>query len=114
MSWSQRWWAPPTSVDKTTKMDDLAAAAATEHCSSGTEDFERPPWMDWEDPARSWLDLVLAAHSNNHVSVKIMIEMAKNSFWTHGEWDRVIGADDDSDDDDWQQPDDGFGDAQDE
>ncbi len=43
-------------------------------------------YRDYEDPARSWIDLVAACHSGDPRRVRELLAVAKRSHWTHGEY----------------------------
>jgi len=52
------------------------------------------PNYDYEDPAMSWIDLVVATRELNRDTRMAMIDAllftAKNSHWTHELWDQVM------------------------
>jgi len=55
---------------------------------------EMDPNYDYEDPASSWLDLVAACRDpdvkRRGERVQELLNVAKNSHWTHSLWDRVM------------------------
>lgn len=52
------------------------------------------PKYDWEDPAMSWIDLVMATreldHNTRMAKINELCQVAKNSHWTHALWDQVM------------------------
>jgi len=52
------------------------------------------PTYDYEDPAVSWINLIVATRELNHDRRQQMINQllftAKNSHWTHELWDQVM------------------------
>jgi len=60
-------------------------------------------YEDYEDPDRTWIDLVLAVQSGSGARVQEILAVAKRSKWTHESWDLAI-----TEDEDWT-PESGFG-----
>ncbi len=50
---------------------------------------------EYEDPARSWIDLVTAFHSGNPASVRAVLTLAKSSHWSHDKYDDCLEEDPD-------------------
>jgi len=52
------------------------------------------PDYDYEDPAVSWIDLVMATRELDHdvrmAKINELCLVAKNSHWTHSLWDQVM------------------------
>lgn len=52
------------------------------------------PDYDYEDPAMSWIDLVMATRELDHdirmAKINELCLVAKNSHWTHALWDQVM------------------------
>jgi len=68
------------------EMDDTAIK------TTGT-DFSR-----LEDPAKHWIDLVIACHSGNPARVRKMLSVAKTSKWNYQKWDEMCKACESDDD----------------
>ncbi len=62
--------------------------------------------LEWEDPARVWIDLVTAYKAGSIKQVKACLEIAKVSHWTHEEWDEATK--DESENETESDGDDGF------
>jgi len=52
-------------------------------------------YEDFEDPDRTWIDLVLAVQSGVRERVQEILAVAKASKWTHEKWDLAITEDED-------------------
>ncbi len=47
-------------------------------------------WNSYENPARSWIDLVIAFKSGDPNSVRACLALAKASHWNHGMFDMSL------------------------
>ncbi len=47
-------------------------------------------WNSYENPARSWIDLVVAFKSGDPASVRAVLTLAKASHWNHGLFDMSL------------------------
>ncbi len=50
---------------------------------------------EFEDPARSWIDLVVAFKAGNPTRVRECLTIAKHSHWNHDDFDRMMQDTDD-------------------
>ncbi len=57
-------------------------------------------FKEYEDPARSWIDLVAAFKSGNPDAVRTVLAEAKKSNWTHDLWNEAVTQDSGSEDGD--------------
>ncbi len=65
----------------------------------------------YEDPAWSWIDLVAACKTGDPAVVRACMQIAKQSNWTHDQWEMAIELIDDDEDHTWHEdlPDDCIG-----
>jgi len=45
-----------------------------------------------EDPAKHWIDLVIACHSGDPARVREVLSVAKTSKWNYEKWDAMCKA----------------------
>lgn len=45
--------------------------------------------LEFEDPARNWIDLVQACHSGDPLRVRELLAVAKKSEWNHDLWNEA-------------------------
>ncbi len=58
--------------------------------SQDQQTLDATDYLDYEDPARSWIDLVAACHSGDPRRVRELLVVAKQSHWTHQEFDEAL------------------------
>ncbi len=76
-------------------------ASASSQARGLAESQDAVAYQDYEDPARSWIDLVAAAHSGDPRRVREMLAVAKRSHWTHQEYDEALKVDELEEDPDY-------------
>ncbi len=57
----------------------------------------------YEDPAYSWIDLVAALKCGDPAVARACMQLAKESNWTHAQWELAIELAEDDDDPDWTE-----------
>ncbi len=75
--------------------DSVAQGLAQSQNTIKKHDFN-----EYEDPARCWIDLVLAFKASNPNSVRAVLTQAKASHWTHDLYNTALQEAADASDDD--------------
>ncbi len=73
------------------------SAASQQQGLAESQDLSK--FKEWEDPARSWIDLVAAFKAANPEQVRACLAIAKVSNWTHIEWTQATEEASDTEED---------------
>ncbi len=74
-----------------------APAESAKGLTGGLAAFE-----EYEDPALAWIDLVAAMKSSDPTVPRACLQLAKQSKWTHHQWEIAQELSEEFDDEDWQ------------
>ncbi len=73
------------------------SAASQQLGLAQSQDLKR--FAEWEDPARTYIDLVAAFKAGNPEQVRACLAIAKASHWTHDDWTEATAEPSDDEDD---------------
>ncbi len=69
-------------------------SAAPNSALANSQAMPKPnSFKEYEDPARSWIDLVTAFKSGDPAKVREVMEQAKRSHWTHDLYNEALQED---------------------
>jgi len=60
-------------------------------------------FQSYEDPAWSWIDLVAACKTGDPAVVRACMQIAKQSNWTHDQWEMAMELAAEEDDPTWHE-----------
>ncbi len=72
-------------------------SAASQSLGLAQSQQVKPEYLEYEDPARSWIDLHLAFAAGDPAKVREVLAVAKASHWTHELFSEACKAGDDPD-----------------
>ncbi len=83
----------------------MASADSIAQGLAQSQAIKNKDWNEYENPARAWIDLVTAFKSGQPEQVRAVLEQAKTSHWTHGDFDRSLQEMEEEEDEDYSTED---------